>query len=235
MGFTKLFDSIITSTVWCEDDPTVRVWIRMLALANANGVVEGSIPGLASVCRVTVEACQKAVDLFSSPDPYSRNPDHEGRRIEPHPGGWKLLNYLNYRDRGQDKDGSRADYMRQYRSKQQNITRNNELLRVTQKQKQNKRSGDDPTEPDHSHKEFLSFFCDSFSRKFGKKYTVNGGKEGMLIKIALKVHSLATLQNYVKRFFECKDEFIQKAGYTIGVFYSQINKLATEKKSKWAD
>ena len=99
MGFTKLFASIVTSSVWCEDHPTVRVWIGMLALANANGVVEGSIPGLANVCRITIQECQKAIDLFSSPDPFSRNPADDGRRIEACPGGWVILNYQVYREK----------------------------------------------------------------------------------------------------------------------------------------
>ena len=60
----------------------------------------------------------------ASPDKYSRNPENDGRRIEPHPGGWKILNYLNYRDKNQDKDGSRADYYRRYRHNKKTVARN---------------------------------------------------------------------------------------------------------------
>ncbi len=115
MGFTKLFSSIITSTIWMEDNPTRIVWVGLLALANANGVIEGSIPGLANVCRVSTDESRRAIEIFLNPDPYSRNADNDGRRIVPHPGGWQILNYKAYRDRGQDKDGSRADYFRRYR------------------------------------------------------------------------------------------------------------------------
>lgn len=99
MGFTKLFSLILTSSIWCEDHPTVRVWIGMLALANANGVVEASIPGLANVCRVTMAECQKALDLLSAPDPYSRNPADKGRRIRPCEGGWIIINHDHYRQK----------------------------------------------------------------------------------------------------------------------------------------
>jgi hypothetical protein len=134
-GYTKLFSNIITSSVWCEDHPTVRVWIAMLALVDANGVVEGSIPGLANVCRVTRDECQKAIEILSQPDAFSRNPENDGRRIEKHFAGWRILNYLNYRKRGQDKDGSRADYMRRYRTDHPKVTCNKKMLHVTQKQK----------------------------------------------------------------------------------------------------
>ena len=52
-GWTKLFSSIVTSSIWCEDHKTVWVWTGFLALADKDGVVEGSIPGLANVMRVT--------------------------------------------------------------------------------------------------------------------------------------------------------------------------------------
>jgi hypothetical protein len=115
-GYSKLFSSIVTSSIWCEDDKTLRVWFAMLALTDASGNVEGSIPGFAHVARVTIPEMEHAVEVLSAPDPYSRTPDNEGRRIEAIPGGWRILNYACYRERGQAKDGSRASYMRDYRA-----------------------------------------------------------------------------------------------------------------------
>lgn len=95
--FTKLFSSITASTVWCEPDRTRLVWITMLAMADHAGRVHGSIPGLAHMARVPLEDCETALHTFLSPDPYSRTPDHEGRRIETIDGGWRLLNYAKHR------------------------------------------------------------------------------------------------------------------------------------------
>jgi hypothetical protein len=96
-SFTKLFSSITKSTVWCEPHTTVRVWITMLADCDRRGEVHGSVPGLANLARVTVAECETALATFLAPDPYSRTPDNEGRRIETIPGGWRLLNYDHYR------------------------------------------------------------------------------------------------------------------------------------------
>lgn len=115
-GYSKLFSSIVTSSVWMEDDKTLRVWFAMLALTDAKGIVEGSVPGFANVARVTIPEMEHALQVLSSPDPYSRTPDNEGRRIEAIPGGWRILNYQSYRERGQAKDGSRAEYFRTYRA-----------------------------------------------------------------------------------------------------------------------
>ncbi len=127
MGFTKLFSSIITSTVWMEDNATRIMWIGMLAMANADGVVEGSIPGLANVCRVTMSEAQAAIDIFLNPDPHSRNPENDGRRMEKVDGGWRILNYGNYRQKTQDQIGSAAERMRRYREKKNETTNRNPL------------------------------------------------------------------------------------------------------------
>lgn len=109
-GYTKLFNSILASTIWREDDKTRIVWITMLAMADKNGCVEASIPGLADMARVTIAECEAALEKLSSPDKYSRTPDNEGRRIETKLGGWYILNHPKYRAKmGADE---RREYLR---------------------------------------------------------------------------------------------------------------------------
>ncbi len=96
-GFTKLFESILDSSVWDLDDQTVRVWIAMMALADMDGEVHNTIPGLARRAKVSIEACESALVAFMSPDKYSRTKAHDGRRIEEIEEGWRLLNHPKYR------------------------------------------------------------------------------------------------------------------------------------------
>lgn len=97
-AFTKLFSSILRSTIWLEDHETRIVWITMLALADQRGYVGASIPGLARVAGVPVEKALQAIEKFLGPDPYSRSKEHDGRRIEEADRGWKILNYLRFRE-----------------------------------------------------------------------------------------------------------------------------------------
>lgn len=97
-GYVKLYSTIITSSIWLESHATLRVWITMLTLADRRGEVSGSIGGLAHIANVTREECVAALELFMSPDPDSRTPEHEGRRIEKIDGGWLVLNAEKYRD-----------------------------------------------------------------------------------------------------------------------------------------
>lgn len=70
----------------------------MLALADRDGVVYGSIPGLADSAHITLEECESALQKFQEPDKYSSTKDYDGRRIEVVVGGWRLLNYFKYRE-----------------------------------------------------------------------------------------------------------------------------------------
>lgn len=98
-GFTKLFHSILFSTIWEEDDATVRIWVTMMAMVNADGVVEASVPGLARAAHKSIPEVEIALAKFMAPDKYSRTPDFEGRRIEEVSGGWRLLNHDLYKNK----------------------------------------------------------------------------------------------------------------------------------------
>lgn len=99
MGYTKLFSEIVMSTVWREPDHVRILWITMLALKDRWHVVNASIPGLADAAKLSIKDCENALKVLSSPDKYSRNTDHEGRRIEPCEGGWIILNGEKYRNK----------------------------------------------------------------------------------------------------------------------------------------
>ena len=99
IGYTKLFGSLLASTIWREDDKVRIVWITLLAMADKRGIAEGSIPGIADLARVSVEDCERALARLQQPDRFSRSTDNEGRRIAPTDGGFQILNHAKYRDR----------------------------------------------------------------------------------------------------------------------------------------
>jgi len=98
-GYTKLFNSILDSTVWGESKDVRILWVTMLAMADRNGEVAAALPGLTRRAQLTQDETEVALARLMAPDPHSRTPDHEGRRVEAIPGGWQLLNYAIYRAR----------------------------------------------------------------------------------------------------------------------------------------
>ena len=96
-GFTKLHSSIATSSLMALPVATRWVWAFMLSQANAQGIVEGSVPGLANAANVSIDECQAAIDTFLAPDEYSRTKECEGRRVVEIDGGWQIVSYQKWR------------------------------------------------------------------------------------------------------------------------------------------
>jgi hypothetical protein len=144
-GYTKLFSSILDSTVWQESKETRLVWVTLLAMKNRYQIVEASVPGLAKRAGVSLEECEDALKRLREPDPYSRTKQHEGRRIEPVEGGWLIINGERYRDcmSEEERRASKAKWQRNWRAKKK-VTGINQTMaeRVIE---QASRNGDDHT------------------------------------------------------------------------------------------
>jgi hypothetical protein len=127
-GYTKLFGSIIASTIWREDNETRIVWITMLAMADQRGEVSASLPGLSDFARVSIPDTERALAKLLAPDPYSRTKDHDGRRIQEIDGGWLILNHAKYRQALSKDD--RREYMKQYMRNRKETARQTSKLAV---------------------------------------------------------------------------------------------------------
>jgi hypothetical protein len=114
--YTKLACSILDSSVWDYDDATVRIWVTILAMKDKDGVIHTSLSGLARRARKTIDETRAAIAKFEEPDPDSRNPENEGRRIRRITGGWQVLNHEWYRNALHPED--QREYERQRKAKQ---------------------------------------------------------------------------------------------------------------------
>jgi len=122
-SFVKLFGSILDSSIWNEPAHVKLMWITMLAMADKHGEVDASLPGLAKRAGVSREECDDAIQRFLSPDPDSRNPENEGRRIEVIQGGWALLNHEYYRNLMSKEDQTEQSRIRMQRSREKKATK----------------------------------------------------------------------------------------------------------------
>lgn len=117
--YGKLFEAIFDSSIMEEDLPTRYLFQCMIGLADQHGVVDMTVQALARRVRLPVNAVSKALTRLSLPDPSSRSPDDDGRRIvlldEHRDWGWRLVNYAKYRDTRSQAD--RKSYMREYMRK----------------------------------------------------------------------------------------------------------------------
>lgn len=99
-NFVKVYDSILDSSIWLEPDHVLRLFLTMLLQADPRGMVEASPAGLARRANLDRERFDDALAKLEGPDPDSKTPDNEGRRVKRVPGGWFIYNYRMYRERG---------------------------------------------------------------------------------------------------------------------------------------
>lgn len=120
-GFAKLDIGIVDSTIWCMSHEHLRVWIAMLAKADASGLVRVAAPMMAHLCLIDLDRFLQIASDLCAPDEYSRTPDNDGRRLESVNGGWIVLNYRLYRDSG-TRSASNAERQAKYRARHQSGT-----------------------------------------------------------------------------------------------------------------
>lgn len=71
----------------------------------------------------------------------------------------------------------------------------------------------------------LALYQDLFLAQYQDKPNINGGKDAALLKRLVGRYGEEKVADYLRRFFESRDHWIQQSGHTIGVFSSSFNKL----------
>lgn len=103
---------------------------QMIILADQDGVVDMTPDALSRETTIPLEIISKGIEALESPDPESRTPDEEGRRIvrlsDNRSWGWQLVNYDHYRKLQTDEE-RRAYHRRYYREKRSKSATKNKL------------------------------------------------------------------------------------------------------------
>jgi hypothetical protein len=100
-GYTPIFDSVFQGSL-CGKWPDIGIWALMLAMQDKNGEIDAHPSYIALVTGCPVDQVESAITRFCEPDPSSRTPDEDGRRLIPIPGrgfGWTVVNHRKYREK----------------------------------------------------------------------------------------------------------------------------------------
>lgn len=99
-GYGKIFDSIYDGSL-ADDWRALVTMQQLIVLANAQGEIDMSAGAIARRTGIPREIIDHGLAVLSTPDPDSRTPDDDGRRIvllDPaRPWGWRLVNHRLYR------------------------------------------------------------------------------------------------------------------------------------------
>lgn len=98
--YAKLFTSLYQGTLrGCSDE--LLVFTNLLAHADSAGIVDKHWRAIAEETGISQKRVKAAINTLEAPDPESRSPEMEGRRLVPvdehRLWGWQIVNYAKYR------------------------------------------------------------------------------------------------------------------------------------------
>jgi hypothetical protein len=97
-NFTLLWSKTLDSSIWrLESKETRLVWVTLLMMKDADGVVLASKVGLADRAKVSMAECMEALKVLLGPDANDTSGVEGGRRLREIPGGWQVINHDYYR------------------------------------------------------------------------------------------------------------------------------------------
>jgi hypothetical protein len=125
--YGKIFDSIYEGTLYGQWEALVT-FQQMIVLCDADGIIDMTPQAIAARTSIPLKIIKKGLSVLEAPDPYSRTPDEEGRRIElidaHRPWGWHIVNHEKYRAM-QDAEITRAqtrERVRKHRASRAGVT-----------------------------------------------------------------------------------------------------------------
>lgn len=97
--YGKIFAKIYEGTLYGKWEALVT-FQQMIVLCDADGMIDMTPQAIASRTSIPLEIIEKGIAVLEAPDPYSRTPEQEGRRIERidahRPWGWHIVNHAKY-------------------------------------------------------------------------------------------------------------------------------------------
>lgn len=110
--FPQMFEGSLVDAGW-EAIVTLQ---QLVILANVEGVIDKTPDWISRTTTIPIDIITKGLAALEKPDPESRTPDEEGRRIvrvsDARSWGWRIVNYAHYRNLRKEEE--RRDYHRQY-------------------------------------------------------------------------------------------------------------------------
>lgn len=113
--YGKIFSSMYEGTLYGEWQAIVT-FQQMIVLADPEGYIDMTPQAIAARTSIPLDIITKGIEVLLMPDPQSRTPDCEGRRIESldpkRPWGWRIVNHAHYRRLASAEEKREADRLR---------------------------------------------------------------------------------------------------------------------------
>lgn len=129
--YVKLFKSIYDGSLRGKSD-CLGVFIYLLANADSSGMVDIHPSKISDDTGIPLERTKAALLELEAPDPDSRTPDDEGRRVarldEHRQWGWVIVNYEKYRQIRYAEERKEANRLYQRKSRERQTARKRQQM-----------------------------------------------------------------------------------------------------------
>lgn len=99
--YGKIFASMFRGSLYGKWQAIIT-FQQMIILADQDGIVDYTPEALSATTSIPLEIIKEGIALLESPDPATRTPGEEGRRIvltnPDRAWGWHIVNYAQYRE-----------------------------------------------------------------------------------------------------------------------------------------
>lgn len=120
--YAKVFQSMFQGSLATRGPwQAVVTFQQLLVLADRFGIVDMTPEAISRQTTIPLEIIREGLTALAQPDPESRRPDHEGRRIillDPaRTWGWQIVNHAHYAQirSGEERAAYQRQYMREWR------------------------------------------------------------------------------------------------------------------------
>lgn len=114
-GYGKIFKQIYAGTLRA-DWKALITFEQMIVLCTPDGIFDMPPEVLHNITGIPLDLIQDGLKTLESPDPRSRSPENDGRRIvrldEHRDWGWQIVNHKFYRDLASREEKREADRLR---------------------------------------------------------------------------------------------------------------------------
>jgi hypothetical protein len=116
--YGKLFKSTYEGSMVGTGFRTFAIWAYIISNADADGIVTLNPAIMATVFGESKDDVKQVIEHLCSPDPDSRNPDEDGKRLVKEDGfSYRIVNYLTYREIMSDLDRREGARLRKERQR----------------------------------------------------------------------------------------------------------------------
>lgn len=201
MGYAKLFDSLWSGSLYGQFNASA-VFMVLLSLADKDGQIDMTTEAIAGRTGWPIEFIQEGIRQLEAPDPRSRTPDADGRRIirlsAHRDWGWFVTNHDKYRE--EERSAERREYLRVAKRKERdaarqqastNVNMSTDQIRADQSRSDQKKV---PTEPmSNSASASIAAVFEHWRTTHGYPRAKLDEKRRALIRKALATYSEADL------------------------------------------